>query len=326
MDYSFSPHFDSKTGRFFHTHPRAHDKSLSDMIGLAKAFIRRDTDSFELAGFPVIKHSKTALATFQENLIWFGHASLLIAHAGIRILTDPHFSERASPMRFSGPKRVAEPPCMIEELPKIDIVLISHNHYDHLDRDSIIRLAMLQPDIQFLVPLGLASQLRKWGARQITELDWWQPTQIKGITLQPTPVRHWSKRTFFDRNKSLWAGWMVTWPDFSFYFAGDSGYCSDFAETARRLGAPDLAAIPIGAYEPREFMQSAHVTPEEAVQIFSDLGARYAVAIHWGTFKLTLEPLDEPPKRLAAALHQANIPAEQFKVLRHGASWHIPFS
>ena len=153
-------------------------------------------------------------------------------------------------------------------MPKIDVVLISHNHFDHLDEDTIVELANLQPNIKYLVPLGLASTLKDLGAQDVVELDWWQPFQYENVEIQATPVQHWSKRSLFDRNTTLWAGWMMRWDEFSFYFAGDSGYSNDFEETAQRLGSPTLAAIPIGAYEPREFMKGAHMNPEEAVKVF----------------------------------------------------------
>ena len=242
------------------------------------------------------------------------------------VLTDPQFSNRASPLFFGGPKRVTPTPFEIEDLPNIDIVLISHNHYDHLDRSSIKDLVKHQPSIKFMVPLGLAQTLHKWGAVDVTELDWWQAVKFQEIEIQPTPVKHWSSRSLFDRNKSLWAGWMIKWDDFSFYFAGDSGYSSDFKETAKRLGNPTLAAIPIGAYEPRDFMKAAHMNPEEAVKAFEDLQAKYGVAIHWGTFKLTTEQMDEPPERLLRSLKDQRIPYDKFRALSHGEKWDAPFA
>ena len=177
-----------------------------------------------------------------------------------------------------------------------------------------------------MVPLGLAQKLRKWGAVDVTELDWWQAVDFQEVKIQPTPVKHWSSRSLFDRNKSLWAGWMMKWDDFSFYFAGDSGYSSDFKETAQKLGGPTLAAIPIGAYEPRDFMKAAHMNPEEAVKAFEDLEAKYGVAIHWGTFKLTTERMDEPAKRLLQSLKDQQIPSDTFRSLSHGEKWDAPFS
>ena len=211
-----------------------------------------------------------------------------------------------------------------DTLPKVDILIVSHAHYDHLDLPGLKRLAALQPDIRVVVPLGLARYLRRAGFSDVTEVDWWQNTERDGITITATPVRHWASRSPFDRNKTLWAGFMFRFEDgYQFYFAGDTGYSADFIETRERLGAPDFAAIPIGAYEPREFMRESHCNPEEAVQIFQDLGAGQAIGVHWGTFKLTLEPLAEPPQRLRAALEAAEIPVDRFRALTHGERWDL---
>ena len=258
------------------------------------------------------------------TLTWIGHSTFLWQYQGVNLITDPHLTQRASPVNFLGPQRLVEPGISLTDLPVIDIVIISHNHYDHLDRTSIVDLIAYQPSIKFFVPLGLAKTLREWGANDVTELDWWQAAMLNEIEIQPTPVQHWSKRSFFDRNKSLWAGWMMKWSDFSFYFAGDSGYSDDFKETAKRLGSPTLAAIPIGAYEPRDFMKAAHMNPEEAVQTFVDLGANYAFAIHWGTFKLTTEPMDEPKVRLRHSLTENDIALNRFRALQHGEEWQTP--
>ena len=319
-DYE-SPNFDRESGRFQHSDGDKHDKSFVDLFGLAFKYFLREDDAFERNGFPLVKRSKEELEGFNENVMWVGHASILINHAELTVLTDPQFSERASPLSFAGPKRVTPVPFEISDLPKLDVVVISHNHYDHLDEFSIKQISMSQPEVTFLVPLGLRTLLLSWGARNVIELDWWQSFEIKGAIFQPTPVQHWSKRSAFDRNKSLWAGWMVQWQDFSFYFAGDTGYSNDFKEVSSRLGNPDLAAIPIGAYEPREFMQSAHITPEEAVVVFKDLNAKYAIGIHWGTFKLTLEPMNEPPIRLSRELERLGIDKQRFRTLRHGEVW-----
>ena len=272
----------------------------------------------------VFKSSNNDLETFKENVMWVGHASILINHSDLTILTDPQFSEYASPFSFIGPRRITPAPFALSDLPQIDIVIISHNHFDHLDEHSIRQISLDQPKAKFLVPLGLKKLLVKWGVKDVTELDWWQQIKIKGTTFQPTPVQHWSKRSAFDRNKTLWAGWMTQWQDYSFYFTGDTGYSNDFKEIFKKLGAPDLAAIPIGAYEPRKFMRSSHINPEEAVKVFNDLGAKYAIAIHWGTFKLTLEKMDEPPHRLEQALESAGVSKTRFKVLKHGEFWPEP--
>jgi N-acyl-phosphatidylethanolamine-hydrolysing phospholipase D len=313
MDYANSPNFDVQKNRFQHPEGDPSDKTFTDLFRMMREFSNRASDQSEKQGFPVTYSDQITLTEFSESLIWVGQSSILLNHNGFTVLTDPHFSDRASPVGFAGPKRVTPTPFQIKDLPVIDVVLISHNHYDHLDRASIEDLVAYQPSIKFFVPLGLAKTLIGWGAKDVTELDWWQAATLDGIEILPTPVQHWSKRSFFDRNKSLWAGWMIKWSDFSFYFAGDSGYSDDFKETARRVGSPTLAAIPIGAYEPRDFMKAAHMNPDEALQTFVDLGAKYAVAIHWGTFKLTTEPMDEPTVRLRQSLTKNDIALHRFR-------------
>jgi L-ascorbate metabolism protein UlaG (beta-lactamase superfamily) len=325
MDYSKSPNFNVQTKRFQHPAGDPGDKTPSELFKMMREFSNRADDRSEKNGFPVAYSDKDTLSAFSESLIWVGQSSILLNHHDLTILTDPHFTNRASPVAFAGPKRVTPIPFEIKDLPVIDVVLISHNHYDHLDRKSVQTLIAHQPSIQFFVPLGLAKTLKSWGASEVTELDWWQAITYKGVEIQPTPVQHWSKRSVLDRNTSLWAGWMVKWRDFSFYFAGDSGYSEDFKETAKRLGSPTLAAIPIGAYEPRDFMKAAHMNPEEAVKTFQDLGAQFAVAIHWGTFKLTTEPMDEPTQRLQQSLTENDISLDRFRALKHGEQWQFPF-
>ena len=326
MDYSFSPNFNVEKGQFEHPEGDKSDKSIFDLVGMATKFLRRENDEWEDQGFPVISSSKAALVDFSENMIWVGQSTILLNHNNVTVLTDPHFGERASPFSFLGPKRLTPPPFTVSDLPKIDIVLVSHNHYDHLDKETIVELSKLQPNIKYFVPLGLESTLKKWGAQNVVELDWWQPFEYGNVEIQATPVQHWSKRSFFDRNNTLWAGWMMKWDEFSFYFAGDSGYSNDFKETAKRLGSPTLAAIPIGAYEPREFMKGAHMDPAEAVKVFSDLDAKYAVGIHWGTFKLTLEPMNEPPRLLKENLEREDHSPQRFRALSHGEMWNAPFA
>jgi len=325
MDTYNSPNFNKDTGRFQHPEGDKHNKSAGDLFDFFRAYYKREADKWENEGFPLISRSEAEMTSFRENVMWIGHASILINHKNVTVLTDPQFSDRASPFSFLGPKRVTPSPVKIDDLPDIDVVIISHNHYDHLDEKSIRNLTSAQQNIKYLVPLGLKSLLQEWGARNVIELDWWEPIEIDGVKFQPTPVKHWSKRTFFDRNKSLWAGWMMQWSDFAFYFAGDTGYSSDFKQTVEKLRNPDLAAIPIGAYEPRDFMKSAHINPEEAVRVFNDLGAKYAIGIHWGTFKLTLEPMNEPPNRLKKALKAAGLDSQIFRTLKHGETWPAVF-
>lgn len=258
----------------------------------------------------------------ETSLTWMGHSGFLLQHGGLNLLTDPHLSERASPFSFAGPARLAPPGLEFHELPPIDAVLISHNHYDHLDEATVVRLAREHAGARFFVPLGLAEWFRKRGIGRVTELDWWQTAELDSggtaARLTAVPVQHFSGRGLHDRNATLWCGMVLQHAGAKVFFAGDTGYSRDFTDIATRFAPFDLALIPIGAYEPRGFMAPVHVNPEEAVRIHQDLRSRLSVAMHWGTFRLTLEPMDEPPRRLAAALEAAGIPPERFIVMRHG--------
>ncbi|XP_051911475.1 N-acyl-phosphatidylethanolamine-hydrolyzing phospholipase D isoform X1 [Hippocampus zosterae] len=258
------------------------------------------------------------------RVTWLGHASVLVEIDGLNILTDPIFSQRASPFQFVGPKRYRGPPCSVQQLPRIDAVVISHSHYDHLDAGTVASLNVrFGAELRWFVPLGLMDWLAKAGCENVIELDWWEENCVPAhdeVTFVCTPSQHWSKRSAVDDNKSLWASWSVLGPDHRFFFAGDTGYCSVFREIGRRFGPFDLAAIPIGAYLPRDVMKGQHVDPEEAVQIHMDLEAKHSLAIHWGTFALAYEHYLEPPRRLQEALEQKGLKPESFFTLRHGES------
>lgn len=258
----------------------------------------------------------------EPSATWIGHATVLVQIGGKNILTDPHFSERASPFSFIGPKRFVAPGIDIEQLPHIDAVLISHDHYDHLDEPTLRRLnAQAGGPPKFFVPLGVKPWLADRGisnAINIEELDWWDSRQYEGLTIHFVPSQHWSGRWLTDRNRRLWGGFAVLHSSLRFLYTGDTGYSRDFADIGARFGYFDLAAIPIGAYEPRWFMRMQHVDPAEAVQIHQDVHARYSVGVHWGTFELTDESLDEPPVRLAAARRQQGVPDERFFLLQIG--------
>ncbi len=262
----------------------------------------------------------------ETTLTWIGHATVLLQLAGCNILTDPVFSQRVFPVQWAGPQRLVPPGIALDELPAIDLVLLSHDHYDALDTGSIRRL-YARPGGErtaFLTPLGYRRWFDRHGIGGLQEFDWWEPRQVAGLTVTAVPVRHWGKRGIFDRNRRLWAGWVVQAGDFRFFFAGDSGYDAPlFAQIGERCGPFDLAAIPIGAYAPRWFMRAHHLAPEESVLVHRAIGARRSAAIHWGTFILTDEPLLEPPRRLATALQEHRIPPEDFRVLRHGETWRL---
>ena len=266
---------------------------------------------------------KTLSLDSKNYLVWIGHATYLIQKDGLTILTDPVFSNRASPVRFAGPKRLIPPAIPIEELPKIDVITVSHNHYDHLDMRSLKKIYKLNPEALFLVPMGDKRRLERAGISNISEFLWWEDIKVNNAKFTFTPVQHWSARGLGDRNKSLWGGWFMELNSESIYHAGDTGYSNDFIETRKRLGSPSLSLIPMGAYAPRWFMKTNHVNPEEAVQISLDLGSKKSLAMHWGTFPLTDEEVLEPPVLLKKALEAKNLDEEYFMTLKPGEIFNL---
>ncbi len=232
------------------------------------------------------------------TVTWIGHATVLVQMDHVSFLTDPTWSSTASPLTFLGPRRFAAPGLAFEALPPIDFVLVSHNHYDHLDLATLRRLA--HSGTRFLVPLRVGALLRSAGIDAIDELDWWDVRRIGDVDVHFVPSQHWSGRGVADQSATLWGGWVVTGPTRRFYFAGDTGYFAGFGEIGRRLGPFGLAALPIGAYEPSAMMRPVHLDPEEALQAGVDVGAAVMLGVHYGTFDLTDEPLDEPPRRFQA--------------------------
>ena len=281
-----------------------------------------NTPSPEDYSFPLAENDPAFLKVNRRktSLTWIGHATVLLQLEGKNILTDPHYSERASPLQWAGPKRVIGPGLTFEALPPIDIVVISHDHYDALDEQTIVKLHEREggQETIFFVPLGLKSWFEDLGIERVVELDWWEEYAEEDLRITAVPVQHWSKRSLFSANKTLWAGWVIQANNFRFFFVGDSGYTPHFKEIGEKLGPFDLAAIPIGAYAPRWFMRPHHISPEEAVQVHLDVGSKKSVAIHWGTFILSDEPLDEPPKKLEKAKKEKGLSDEEFVVLKHG--------
>ena len=267
----------------------------------------------------------------QPAVTWIGHASALVQMGGLNVLTDPVFSERASPVSFAGPRRAQPPGVLLDQLPHIDAVVISHNHYDHLDKASVKALARQRDGAPiFLVPLGLKAWFEDQGITTVQELDWWEATTLGGVDFVLTPVQHWSARSPFDRRETLWGGWAIFAADFQLYFGGDTGYSRDFIDTARHFADRqqdagfDLALLPIGAYEPRWFMRSQHCDPDEAVQIHRDLRARRSMAIHWGVFELADDALDAAPQALATARRRHGVLDDEFIVPAIGQTLTFP--
>jgi len=270
--------------------------------------------------------SQPRAAADELTVTWVGHSTVLVQIGGLNVLTDPVWADRASPVRFAGPRRRLPPAVELRSLPPIDVVLISHNHYDHLDLDTVRLLAARFPGARWFTPLGVGSRVRRAGARQLEELDWWDRCVAGPVSISCTPAQHSSGRGVVDRNRSLWSGWsMETTAGVrrAVYFAGDTAYCPAFAEIGARLGPFDACLLPIGAYEPRWYMRYVHMTPEEAVRAYEDLcrgnvTESALVPIHWGTFRIADDALDEPPRRLRSAWDAAGFPPRALAMLAHG--------
>jgi N-acyl-phosphatidylethanolamine-hydrolysing phospholipase D len=255
--------------------------------------------------------------TVNPSVTWIGHSTLLLLVDGMNVLTDPHWGDRASPLSWAGPRRLAPPGLAFADLPRIDVVVISHDHFDHLDLPTVKRLAAAH-DPLFLVPLGLAGWFASNGMHRVEELDWWQTRDYRDVRFVCVPAQHFSGRSPRAGNRHLWASWAVLGRSQRFYFGGDTGYFGGFRQAGERLGPFDLSAIAIGAYLPAAIMRSVHTTPEEAVQAAEDLRSRVLLGIHWGTFDLAEEPLDEPPRRMQAEAARRGIGPERAWILKVG--------
>ena len=262
-----------------------------------------------LTGLPdVVLAPATSAAADTDTVTWVGQSTVLVRHSGRAVLTDPHWSPRAGPWYF-GPKRLRPPGLSFDALPPIDVVLISHDHFDHLDARTVRRLRAAH-QATFVVPLGVGSWLRGLDIRtDIVELDWWQSARVRGLDVTCTPAQHYGQRSPWDVNQRLWCGWSVKGEGRTWLFTGDTGYASDvFRTIGERLGPFDFAAIPIGTYDPPALMQPSHCAPEQALAIARQVGARRMLAVHWGTFDLSDEPSGEPPVRLRAEAARVGMP------------------
>lgn len=254
---------------------------------------------------------------------FINHASSLIQMGGVNVLTDPIFSERCSPVTWAGPKRVRSPGLQLEDLPPIDLVVISHNHYDHLDIPSLQALAEKNPRMKIFVPYGNGPLLESYGLELYEEFDWNEKLKIQELDIVFLENRHRSGRGLFDHMKTLWGAWLIRYNNKQVYFAGDTGYGRHFKENHERYGSMDLCLIPIGAYEPRGFMNFVHLNPEDAVMAHQDLHCKKSIGIHFGTFQLTYEAIDTPEKDLARALEKCKVPAEDFIVPGFGQAYNV---
>lgn len=289
-----------------------------------------DYATFATVWSQAVDHQRIALRQHDPVVTWLGHVSILLQVGGLNLLMDPTLADFAGPYgRLGAPRRVPAP-LTPEQLPPIDAVLISHNHYDHLCDATIAGLMASGQRPRFFVPMGLKAWFDARSIDKVTELDWWQTVALEhGVQLHFTPSQHWSRRTPWDTNASHWGGYMVEWarsnaPAWRFLFPGDTGYSKDFKVIRERLGAMDFLALPIGAYLPRDFMKPMHVNPAEAVQLMLDLQAKQCMGVHWGTFMLTQEAFDHPPRDLALALQERGLPPDSVWLMRHGETRAIP--
>jgi N-acyl-phosphatidylethanolamine-hydrolysing phospholipase D len=257
----------------------------------------------------------------QATVTWIGHSTLLVQIDGVNFLTDPHWGERSGPFGgLVGVGRYTPPGMAFEDLPPIHFVLISHDHYDHLDEPTVVRLARTH-DPRFIVPLGIKSWLADRGISNAIEMDWGESTTFMGLTIVCTPAQHFSGRTLNDQGRRLWASWAVLGSK-RFYFGGDSGYFTHFREIGDAYGPFDLAALAIGSYTPRNLTRPVHTSPEDALQAWLDLRAARFIGIHWGTFALAEEPYDEPPQRLRAEVERRGLDPEPIWVFKPGETRH----
>jgi N-acyl-phosphatidylethanolamine-hydrolysing phospholipase D len=282
---------------------------------------------------PVAQVDRAALKapTRDVSVTWIGHATVLWRINGLNILTDPHFSKRAAPVQFAGPAREVALPVAMADLPRIDVVLLSHNHYDHLDRDSVRALnAQAGGPPLFVVPLGVDLWMKNEGITRVQRMDWWQSIKLPApgagagaeMDLHFVPSQHWSSRSPWDRSATLWGGFVlqasVDGAPYSMYFAGDTGYSKDFADIAARFGGFDFAQIPVGCYLPRWFMKMQHVNEDEALQIHRDVRSRLSMGVHWGTFRLCDDPIDITLDEFPRARERAGVSPDAFVLFALG--------
>lgn len=323
-----SPHR-RPNGRFFNPWPGSVEHGFGDALKWMIDRARTGKLGFRGSGTPpraVAAAPIAARANPDEcRITWIGHSSFLIQAGGLNVLTDPVFADRASPVGFAGPRRLCPPGLKLDALPPIDLVLQSHDHYDHFDVGAIRALVRRSTSTVWCAPLGLASRLRALGVQHIVERDWLESAEpVPGAHVTCVPARHFSGRSLWDRNATLWCGWTLRTGAHRIYFAGDSALHPDFADVGVREGPFDAVLMPIGAYDPRWFMGAVHMDPEEAVAAFAAIRSAHPshrcvmAAMHWGTFVLTEEAVDEPPRRARAAWEAHHLDADALWIFSPG--------
>ncbi len=269
------------------------------------------------------EHENRNVPSPKEDRIQYtfiNHSTFLIHIAGLNILTDPIWSERCSPFQWAGPKRMRPPGIAFENLPHIDLVLLSHNHYDHLDKNTIKRLVK-KYNPTFIAPLGLSHLLHKYGCKEVHELDWWKETNYKQLKIKATPANHFSSRGIFDRDKTLWAGYIISTDKEKIYYAGDTGYSEVFKTIGQKEGPFDLSFIPIGAYLPKWFMSPIHISPDQSVLVHQDVKSKRSVAMHFGTFPLADDNPERSKQELSQHKEEAGLSDSEFMVPMEGQTY-----
>ncbi|MFT7288547.1 MAG: L-ascorbate metabolism protein UlaG (beta-lactamase superfamily) [Halieaceae bacterium] len=304
-----SPHY--KEGQFVNVVPQT-PSTLGGIWKLTVDQFSGDQVRVPPSSIPVVPLLPESLTTPPKpglRSVWIGHAGVLVEMDGLRFLVDPVFSERASPVGFAGPKRFHQTPISLQDLPPIDAVMISHDHYDHLDMPTIQHLS--SKGTHFFVPLGIGAHLEEWGVPQdqISDMEWWDSREVGALTITSTPSRHYSGRDLFDYKKTFWSSWSIVGPEHRVYYSGDTGFSDHFQQIGERLGPFDLNIIKVGAYGPGASWLDIHMTPEQAVDAHSALGGKRMLPVHWATFNMAYHDWDEPIIRTlkSASERQVNV-------------------
>lgn len=333
-DKSFTQPWDKKKKRFFNPHILDDKRTIKDALLWKMGYFDDKADLPQMPSSFSFPLKPTSIDLTKPKALWINHSTFFIKMNGVHFLTDPIWGKRCSPLSFLGPIRKHQAPLDLEDLEKVDHVLISHNHYDHLDKQTVLSLHKLYPHIKWWVPLGVKKWFTSIGITSVEELGWWESLQIhcpnnSSHTLQFTavPAQHFSGRGFKDTGKTLWAGWVVE--SFTLdstkrlYFVGDTGYNPiDFKSIGLRWPHMDLSLIPIGSYVPRKFMSPVHIDPWQAVKIHQEVNSKQSIGMHWNTFRLSDEERNRPPYDLFLALTEANIDPLTFLAIPPGHEIH----